>query len=73
MKVNEALEIRTALLTLSDSLNIDAKELSSLILLFGEDTHKILLEAQKLWIEFYDSDIVERGKMMGIEVTLNDS
>ena len=68
-KVKQALEIRKALETLADSLDMTPQEIASQVSFLDDKKHKKLVEASKVWNKFQDSDIVTRGKMLGFEVT----
>jgi len=69
MNIQQALEVKKALLTLSDILDIDFQQVASRVCFLDDEKGKILLEASKLWNEFDDAGIVERGAMLGIEIT----
>ena len=72
MTTQDALDIKTALIILEKHLNVPASKLGSLINLYDEDSYKKLREASIEWNKFDDADIVERGKMLGYEVTLKE-
>jgi hypothetical protein len=69
MKTQEALNIRDALITLSKALDMDIQKVASYVCLFDDKRYAVLKEASKIWNEFHDASIVERGKMMGIKIT----
>jgi hypothetical protein len=70
MKINKALDIKKALLTLSEELNISWHDLIARICFFDKAPHDILVDASNTWNEFDNADIVERGRMLGITVTV---
>jgi len=69
MTIQEALKIKDALLTLADALKMKPESLAANVIFLDDDRQKILLEAQQLWVNFYESSMVDRGKMLGITVT----
>jgi len=71
MEIKKALKVREAFLVLAEVLEITPEEVAGHVcLLISDKQHKTLLEAQDLWMKFADCDLVERGKMLGITVTL---
>jgi hypothetical protein len=70
MEINKALKVREALLTLADVLDCDAGKIAAQVCFFDDKKHAILLDAQKSWVKFYNCDIVGRGKMLGITITM---
>ena len=69
MDIQQALDIKNALLTLSNALGTPVKSVSSYVCMFDTDKFKILVEASDLWNAFESASFVDRGKMMGIEIT----
>jgi len=69
MTTQEALDIKKALLTLSDALNLDFNQVAARVCLLDDDKGAILKQASDLWNEFDDASMVDRGKMLGIEIT----
>jgi hypothetical protein len=70
MDIEKALEIKKSLLTLMDVLNMEFNDLVAQICFYDDEKLKVLKEASDLWNKFDDADIVERGKMLGINVTV---
>ena len=68
-KVKQALEIKKALETLADYLDMTPQQIASQVSFLDDKKYKKLVEASKVWNKFQDSDIVTRGKMLGFEVT----
>ena len=68
MEIQKALDIKRALLTLSDVLDISPKLIASYIGLFNNEKYDILIEASNIWNVFDSANLVERGKMLGIEI-----
>ena len=68
-KVKQALEIKKALHTLADYLDMTPQEIASQVSFLDDEKYKKLVEASKVWNRFDDSDIVTRGKMLGLKIT----
>ena len=73
MDARQALDIRNALSTLSTALDLEFKEVATRVCFFDEEIGKILKEASDTWCAFEDAEIVERGKMLGLEITVSES
>ena len=72
MNVQKALEIKKALITLSDYLEIDPQLLTnSICFLLEKEKFTKFKIASDLWNEFDDADIVRRAELLGIKMTLN--
>jgi len=69
MEIRKALEIRKAIITLSDALDIKPKDIALNICFLDEEKYKILVAASETWEKFSNVDVVTRGKMLGIEIT----
>jgi hypothetical protein len=69
MDTKTALEVKQALLTLSDVLDIEFQQVAARVCLLDEGRGAILKEASDKWNEFDDADIVARGAMLGLTVT----
>ena len=69
MDVQKALDIKKALITLSEALDIEITDLPARISFFNDEKFAMFVEAQKTWVAFYEADIVDRGAMLGIEIT----
>ena len=69
MDIQQALDIKHALLTLSKALDKPFNNVASNVCMFDDDKFKILVEASDLWNAFESASLVERGKMIGIEIT----
>ena len=72
MTIQTALDIKAALILLSETLHQDFNKTASNICLFDNEKFEILKEASKLWNEFQAADIVERGKMLGLKIKTLD-
>jgi len=70
MDVNQALEIKNALLVLSKTLDIKFSVIASNVCFMDKEKFNILKEASDKWSEFENADIVERGEMLGINLHL---
>ena len=55
-------------MTLSEITGTKPLDIVGSICLFGEEKKKPFIEASDLWNEFENADIVERGKMLGIDI-----
>ncbi len=69
MNINKALDIKKALITLSESLGMEFENVASNVCLFDKDKFEILKEASDTWNKFDSASIEERGAMLGIKVT----
>ena len=71
MEARKAIEIKKAILTLSELLEIDPQELVSSICFLNKERFSKIKEASEVWNAFDEADIVTRGKMLGIEVIVS--
>jgi len=69
MDTREALEVKKAIFTLERVLNTDFLEIASNVCMFDKEKFEVLKEASKLWNEFDNANTVDRGKLIGIEIT----
>ena len=71
MNTKQALEIKKALIALSDALDMDVRCLASRITLCNcdKEASKILAEASNEWNRFDDAEMIDKAKMLGIEIT----
>ena len=71
IELRKALEIKRALITLANALDMSAPTIVSNICMLDENKFDIFVEASAMWCRFDAVGIVEKGKMLGIEVTEN--
>jgi len=71
MNTQKALEVKKAIITLSDVLGIEAQDLVNSICLLDKRRYSILKTASDIWNTFDDLDIVERGKMIGLNISVS--
>ena len=71
MEARKAIEIKKAILTLSELLEIDPQELVSSICFLNKERFSKIKEASEVWNAFDEADIVTRGKMLGIEIIVS--
>ena len=69
MTTMEALEVKNALLTLSNVTGMPASDITHFIMLFKPTSKPQLMEAQDLWDAFDNVDLVERARLVGIKIT----
>ena len=70
MTTNEAIGIIKAIDLLASTLDVPFKRMASNCCLFNDEKFKILKEASDKYQLFLDADIVERGKMLDVEITV---
>ena len=70
METQKALEIKKAIFTLSDFLEIEPQELVSSICFLNKERFSKIKEASEVWNAFDEADIVTRGKMLGIDIKI---
>ena len=68
MTTQEALEVRSALLTLSKLLGITPQQLVNSICLLDKERFAVLKEASTIWNEFEDSSFEGKAELLGYEV-----
>lgn len=69
MNTYKALEIKKALLTLADFLDMKPEQIASNICFLDKDRFAKLKKASDVWNKFDNTcDIVERGKLLGVEI-----
>ena len=73
MKTKQALKIKEAILTLSDYLDMTPQQVGSNVCFLDKERFAKLKAASDIWNTFDNADIVERGKMLGIEVSLSNT
>jgi hypothetical protein len=67
--MKEAIEIKKALMTIADFLEIEPQSVASSICFLDKKRSDKFIEASKLWNSFdNEEDIVKRGEMLGIKV-----
>jgi hypothetical protein len=64
----KAIEIKKALIAISDFMEIDAQIIVNRICLYDKKLMSKFKNASDIWNEFDNADIVERGKMLGVTV-----
>ena len=73
MNTAKAIEVKKALFTISELLEVEPQELVNSICLLNKERFAKIREASDLWNEFDEADIVTRGKMLGYKVTTTQS
>jgi hypothetical protein len=68
MEINEALEIKRALVVLGKALDLEPVQVASKVCFLDSNRFNILKEASELWNKFEDASLVERGAMMGMTI-----
>lgn len=68
MTTEKALDVKNALSTISELLEISPQEVVNAICLLNREWYRPFEDASKTWTKFYDADIVDRGKMLGIDI-----
>ncbi len=71
METQKAIEIKKAIFTLSDYLEIQPQELVSSICFLNKERFSKIKEASEVWNAFDEADIVTRGKMLGINIIVS--
>jgi hypothetical protein len=66
--VVKALEIRNAIVLLSKVLDIEKQQIVARLCFYDQEKLEILKRAIKLWNEFEDASLIEKGKMFGYEI-----
>lgn len=69
MNTQKALEIKKALFTISDLLEIEPQELVNSICFLNKERFSKIKQASDIWNEFDDADLVSRGKMLGFTIS----
>ena len=69
----QALRVREALITLCDFLDMPFIQVAGNVCLLDKKMMDRLTGASAIWTKFIKADVVERGKMLGIEVTVSDA
>ena len=64
----KAIEIKKALISISDFMEIDAQIIVNRICLYDKKLMSKFKNASDIWNEFDNADIVERGKILGVTV-----
>lgn len=72
MNTSTAIDIKQAMILLEKELGVPIQKLGSLIHLYNEDCYSKLMEASKLWNEFDRADIVKRGKLLGLNISVEN-
>ena len=72
MEIEKALEVKKALITLAEVLGYDIKKVASNVCFLDDDKYKILIEASNIWNKFDSATLIDRGKMLGIEITTHN-
>ena len=73
MTIQEALEIKKALVIFEDVLDIEAQKLVSLLNIQYKEQVKKIFEAKKIWENFESLDLIERGKLFGINIKYKEN
>lgn len=68
MTTEKALDVKNALSTISELLEISPQEVVNAICLLNRERYRPSEDASETWTKFYDADIVDRGKMLGIDI-----
>jgi len=69
MEVQTALNVKKAIILLSEVTGIKFGDIAGSIGFFDNDGFEKLKEASVIWNDFESKNIVERGAMLGITVT----
>ena len=69
MNTKKALEIKKALFTISELLEIEPQELVNSICFLHKERFPKIKQASDLWNEFENADLVNRAKMLGITIS----
>ena len=69
MNTQKALEIKKAIFTISDLLEIEPQDLVNSICLLNKERFLKIKKASDIWNEFDDADLVNRGKMLGFTIS----
>ena len=73
MTTKQALEIKKAIMLLSDFTEMIPTELVGNICFLNKERNKKFVEASDIWNQFEnETDIVKRGKMLGVEVSVTN-
>ena len=71
MNTLKAIEIKKAIFTLSEFLEIEAKDLVGSICFLNKPRFEKFKEASLIWNAFDDAGIVERGDMLGLKILVS--
>ena len=71
MTTNKAINVSKAIETLADFFGEDVQDIAISLVLLNSKRKTLLNDAIKITRQFYDSDIVERGKLLGMEITVS--
>ena len=69
MNTQKALEIKKAIFTISDLLEIEPQDLVNSICLLNKERFSKIKKAADIWTEFDDADLVSRGNMLGFTIS----
>lgn len=72
MDTKKALEIGDGLQVLSEELDIPYGQLTAYICFFKADCRPIFEEIANKYNEFINSDLEDRGKLLGINITVTE-
>jgi hypothetical protein len=68
MEALKAIEVKKAIFTLSDFLEIEPQELVSSICFLHKERFAKINSASEIWNKFDDADIMERAEMVGLKL-----
>jgi len=68
MDIKKALEIKKAIITLSDYLGMTPQEVARNICFLDKIRGGKMIEASNAWNKFDNADIVSKGKMLGLTI-----
>jgi hypothetical protein len=71
MELLKAIEVKKALFTISDLLEIEPQQLVNSICLLNKDRYAKIKEASDIWNTFDDADLVTRGSILGLNIKLH--
>jgi len=72
MDTQTAIDIIKALDTIGTALDMEPNSVGAFACFYDEKKIAIINEAAKLYNEFHGADIVERGRLIGLEITQCD-
>lgn len=68
METREAIKIMDAICTLADVLAMSEQEVCSNVCFLNKERYAKLVEANKIYNDFQDKSVADRGRALGYEV-----
>ena len=72
MDTQKALDVKKAIFLFAEIFDTTPDDIVGSISCFSDERFEILKDASLTWNKFESADIVERGKMLGIKITIDN-